>query len=187
MPDQLNQPAKELYLTFAGEIDEMVMRRILAHFSEAFRDGVRIAHLLIQSPGGIMDVGIAMHNVLSRGPVSVFTYNAGCVDSAAVPVFLAGKQRYAAHNATFSIHKTAVPYGLSTAAIAQSKSIKTQRLDEANEAIIRSYADIPPEKWAVQATGNLNISAEEAKQFGLITDIKHFAPPPDARLENVTF
>ena len=181
-----DQPT-EIYLTFAGFIDETAMRALLVYFTQAHRERIGIIHLLIQSPGGAVDTALALYNILTRGTIEVRTYNVGSVDSAAVLVFLAGKQRFASPDATFTMHKTVVQFGMTTAARVVARAVKTKRLDEASEAIIRQHVRMPNEKWNVQTTGDLNVSANEAKEFGLIHGIGFFTPPTGTQIYNISF
>jgi len=69
------------------------------------REGVDQIHLIISSAGGDPLFGIDLHSYLHRLPIKVVSYNISLVQSAAVPVFCAGSERYCVPEATFMMHK----------------------------------------------------------------------------------
>lgn len=96
----------EIWCTFSGVINETTLHQIMNSFTAAIAGNVQTVHFVIQSPGGRVAEGVALHNYLVSLPITLITYNAGAVQSAAVLAFLAGKHRTASGTATFMIHKS---------------------------------------------------------------------------------
>ncbi len=176
----------EIYATLAGRVDDAMVQRLFNQIAGAVSNGVQTLHLMIQSTGGIIGDGIALHNYLKNLPIDIIAYNTGMVQSIAVVMFLAARKRKASRTATFMIHK-ATFYGGSAATSAQLSAV-TQSLvvDDARiESILKEHIRMPEEKWSVHRFADLFITAHEALEFGLVNEIADFAPPPGATLINI--
>ena len=62
------------------------------------------AHILLSTPGGRVDIGLMVYNVLRGLPIKVVTYNVGSVNSIGNVIFLAGVERFAARTSSFMFH-----------------------------------------------------------------------------------
>src|SRR5579859_1867486 len=100
------QLPEEVYLTLTGLVDQDMVKRIFNSFAVAVNGGVKTAHMLIQSTGGMVSEGVAIYNYLRGLPINLITYNGGSVASIAVLVYLSGKTRKASATSTFMIHRT---------------------------------------------------------------------------------
>lgn len=76
----------------------------MSFFAQKFNEGHKDFCLLISSPGGSVQDGIAIYNFLKALPINLATYNIGVVDSISNVIFLAGKERYACKNSSFLFH-----------------------------------------------------------------------------------
>jgi ATP-dependent Clp protease protease subunit len=72
--------------------------------SECAERNAREVHLLITSPGGGVNAGISLHNVLRGMPFKLITHNMGHIASAGVVVYLAGQERLTCPHSTFLLH-----------------------------------------------------------------------------------
>lgn len=63
-----------------------------------------ILQINIASPGGNVAVGMILHNYLKSLPCKLIMHNINSVDSIAIVIFLAGKERYANANSSFLFH-----------------------------------------------------------------------------------
>jgi ATP-dependent Clp protease protease subunit len=77
------------------------LTQYLTHLIAAPPDRLIVA---INSPGGNVVAGIAIHNTLMAMPYPVVTHNVGNVDSIANVIFLAGRERLACAPSTFMFH-----------------------------------------------------------------------------------
>lgn len=179
-------PQEDFYATFAGPIDNQAAHRFFAHVSAVINGGAKKAHLLIQSAGGYVGDGIAIHTYLKNLPIEIITYNAGNVSSIAVIVFLAGSVRKASSNATFMIHKSS--YTPSAPVTAEAIRISADALemnDRNTEKILRSYLTMPEDKWRLHERGDLHLDSNFSKECGLIHEISDFKLPQGTRIFNI--
>ncbi len=180
------QPTNQVYLTFAGQIDQQAVSRIFATLNLAVNSGMGTVHLLIQSTGGFVDDGIAVYNYLTHLPLKVVTYNEGTVQSIAVLMYLAGKRRVCAGNASFLMHKTTFAFqGVATAEMMRGRAEAAEICDKKTDAIFRGHLTMPAEKWALRDKLDLMLNADEAKQYGLSHEIGNFAVPLGGQVFNI--
>jgi ATP-dependent Clp protease, protease subunit len=162
------------------------MQRLFDRMSAAVCSGVKKLHLMVQSTGGIIGNGIAMHNYLRNLPIDITSYNSGTVQSIAVIVFLAAKKRKASDTATFMIHKATFHPGMAATSAQLYAATRSLDVDDARiERILKACITMPEEKWNVHGFADLFMTAQEAAQFALIDEIGDFSPPAGATLINI--
>lgn len=179
-------PATPIFFTLAGMIDQLMAQRTFQMFTAAIRDGYEECHLLVQSAGGFVGDGIALHNFLKNLPINLVTYNVGQVSSAAVFVYLAGKKRIAAESAVFMIHRPAnmSPGGTAEAVASVADSLLID--DERSEALLKQLTAMPHKKWTTYAKNNLHVSAKDSISYGMTHELGLFAPTKGAPIYNVS-
>ena len=168
----------DVWLSFAGQIDNHLCGRLFQQLAIAVQNRVAHLHLLIQSAGGFVGDGVAIHNVLLNLPIQVTTYNAGAVESIALLPYLAGKIRRVSKNATFMLHKTScppLPIG-APAKVLRAKADDSDLHDKNVEETLRGVLKLPDAKWAIHAERDLLISATEAVEYGLAHEVADFKP-----------
>jgi ATP-dependent Clp protease, protease subunit len=183
----MNAPGPlEIYMTFAGVIDQQATQRIFGAFAQAINNHFGRVHLLVQSGGGGIEDGIAIYNYLRNLPLEIITYNCGGVSSIAVLIYLAGKPRRATADATFMLHRTTT--NCANATVDELESfVASGKLHNANtEAILRRHLKVPEGLWAhVDRGASVTISGQEALDYGFCHEFAPFAPPPGACLINI--
>lgn len=180
-----SEPAPGAYLLFAGKIDQLAVQRIFATTTAAIQNGPRPVHLLIQSQGGHIADGVCLYNYLRTFPSPISVYNVGSISSAAVTAYLGAPRRVAAPLSTFMVHRSTANLRGANADVVQARVPSLIMDDKRTEDILREHVHLAAEKWAVHATADLWLAAEEAVETGLATEIGHFAPQPGASLVNV--
>lgn len=185
MPEENPNLPDEIYAVFAGPINENAPGRILPAFAQAINSGVKRVHLLMHSYGGNVGDGICLYNFFRSVPIDLAVYNVGNISSAAVTAFLGAKERKTSAHAVFMVHRTqAVPQSATTErlhALAQSVAID----DDRTEAILRQHLKLPQEKWDVHRIADLWLTANEAVECGLATELAEFAPLVGSKVFNV--
>jgi ATP-dependent Clp protease protease subunit len=177
---------KDIYLTFAGSIDNQAVSRFFNSLNIAVTNGVESVHLLVQSMGGFVDDGIGLYNYLTNLPLKLITYNEGAVQSIALLPYLAGKVRNCAPDASFLIHKTTFSFhGGATAEMMRGRADAAEDSDKKTDAILRRHIRMPDDRWALRDRFDLTINAEDAKEFGLVHEIVHFAPQKGSQVFNI--
>ena len=93
-----------VYVSFIAEINATTSEGLLNACTTLSNKGTKTIYLLLDTPGGQVDNGIAVYNVLRALPAKLITHNVGSVNSIGNVVFLAGEERYANPGATFMFH-----------------------------------------------------------------------------------
>lgn len=158
-------------LIFGTVTDAMaadVTRRLIALDAES-ADPIDV---LVSSPGGHLESGDAIHDILRFITAPVNMIGTGWVGSAATHLFLAAprERRYCLPNTRFLIHQ---PSG-GTGGPASDIAIQAQEIVKARERIARTIAretGKPLEVVLVDIERDRWLPAEEAVEYGLITRI----------------
>lgn len=176
---------QEVYATFAGFIDQTSVQRIFTGFTGAMAGGVRRAHLLFQSAGGVIGDGIALYNFFRALPIELTLYNAGTVASIGSIAYLGAQRRQASAHAAFMLHRTQSAAQPATADRLQSIANSVAIDDRRTEAIIRQHLSVPDDRWTMYQTADLWFDAREAVAWGMASAIGEFAPPAGTQIFNV--
>jgi ATP-dependent Clp protease protease subunit len=162
----------------AGVIDErsasLVMMRLL-YLQNLNKDAD--IHLYINSPGGMVDQTLAIYDTMRFLNCKVATYCIGRAESGGAIILTAGTpgKRYSLPHARMMLHQ---PWGgvygqASDVQIQAEEIIKNKRV--LNE-ILAQHTGQPMEKIQKQTERDYFMSAQEAKDFGLIDEILQDAP-----------
>jgi len=150
--------------------------------------GMKKLNLLISSPGGNVDPGIAIYNFLKGLPIEVITHNYGSCDSIASLVFCAGLKRYTISNSRFLIHGiglTIQNQRFSETALNETiNSMKNQR--ETISKIIAKECNKNLEDVEKDMLQGIILTPEQAIKYGLVTGIKDTLIPVGLNFINVS-
>lgn len=175
---------KEIWVTFAGVLDLPVVRAMFDFFQKAYLDGVESIHLLMHSPGGGVNEGVALFNYFSTYPIEIVAYNSGSIASAATIAYLGAKKRITSENAVFMVHRTTA----GTANIGNAERLKaitsSVEIDDARtESILKSKITLTEEQWSIHNVADLTLTARQSIECGIAHEIGLFAPK--GRLFNI--
>lgn len=98
-------------LTFVGGMQRAQGNNLRVALCEMVNGGAKKITILFSSDGGSPNEAIPLFSFLRALPVEITMHAIGPVDSLAIPVFLAGKKRFASKNATFLFHQYNWSYG----------------------------------------------------------------------------
>ncbi len=163
---------KSRIIMVTGEVDqelaESVMTQLLV-LDSASREPIRV---VISSPGGHVDSGYAIHDMMRFIGSPVITIGAGWVASIAVPILLGGAKgkRYSLPNTRFLLHQ---PSGGS---MGQASDIRIEaqeilKIRKKINQLISAETGQPEDKVSKDSDRNFWMSAEEALEYGLINKI----------------
>ncbi|MBC7490081.1 MAG: ATP-dependent Clp protease proteolytic subunit [Glaciimonas sp.] len=181
-----NTQTNPLYSMLNGDVNPDMTIRMFRAVSDMSKLGAPDSHLLIQSPGGFVEDGIVLFNILNNLPFKLYTYNGGAVQSIAVLIFLAGAYRACSATATFMIHRSAG--GANPGTSPATMKIIADRLianDIRVESILRQRITLTDAQWKMHAESDLHLTAAEALACGLVHEIKDFAPPTGSQVFNI--
>ena len=156
-----------------GQVDERLAERTMAKLlllDQRSSDPIRV---ILSSPGGHVESGFAIHDVMRFIKAPITTIGAGWVASIAVPILFAAprEKRFALPNTRFLIHQ---PWSSFSQGQASDISIMAKELlklrDRLNEMIAEETGQ-DLDKVRRDSDRDYWLNAEEAKEYGLVTRI----------------
>ena len=164
---------KERIIFLGGPIDDSVANVVVAQmlFLES-EDPDKDIHLYINSPGGVVTAGLAIYDTMQYIKPDVSTICVGQAASMGSSLLTAGAKgkRYALPHARIMIHQPlGGAQGQSTDIQIQAKEIL--RLREVGNEILAHHTGQDTEKINVDTERDNFMSAEEAKEYGLIDEV----------------
>lgn len=179
-----------VYLSFMSEVTPTSAEGLLDACTKLSNGGVKTIYLLINTPGGSVFHGIAVHNVLRALPSKIITHNVGAVDSIGNVIFLAGQDRYANPGATFMFHGVAKPVqNANLDERALKEGLASLRGDQIKiAAIIRDRSKFTNEAEIERLFFEAAfIDAEGAKARGIIDDVRAAKIPAGCPVHQLVF
>ena len=160
---------KSRSLTIFGEINDKLARSITERLLALAAESDDPITLYISSPGGHVESGDVVYDIIKFIKPSVRVIGTGWVASAATTIYLAADKdkRFALPNTRFLIHQ---PLGGSRGdatdiAIQAEQIVRTKaRINQ----LISKETDQPLDRVAKDTDRDYFLSAEEAKEYGLI-------------------
>lgn len=179
---------KESYINFVGEINDSTVKQLIQIISQKLKEGIHRFIILISSSGGYVAPGITAYNFLKGIPAEVITHNCGSADSIAVILFCAGKRRICTPNGRFLLHGIGFT-------VTQPTRFEEKRLDERMKGLKIDRENIAKilaencKKTQKQVEDDLFevkvLNPEEAKEYGLVHEIKTQLFPEGAEVINI--
>jgi len=165
---------KERIVFLGGPIVDPVANSVIAQLLFlASKDPKKDIQLYINSPGGILTSALAIYDTMQYIKCSVSTVCIGSAASGAAVLLAAGTKgkRYSLPNAQILLHQVAVS-GVSGEAIEVEIAAKQIiRLKEKINKILTEHTGQPLEKIEKDTDRDFYLSAEEAKEYGLIDEV----------------
>ena len=176
---------KELFIRFMAMVDPQSTDSFFKAIDQAISQKYERLNLLISSPGGSVFHGLSIYNYLRGAPIEIFSYNFGSVDSIGVVIFCAGSRRFSVPHARFLIH--GVKLNLSGNGSFDEKQLdeftKGLKIDQQNIAkVIADTTQKPTHKVEEDMNNRTTLNPNEAKDYGLIHEIKSELFPQDAQI-----
>jgi ATP-dependent Clp protease, protease subunit len=163
---------KSRFVLVFGEIDDKMARSTCERLILLAQESDAPIHLLISSPGGHVESGDAIHDMIRFVRAPVTTIGSGWVASAGTHIFLAAprERRVCLPNTRFMIHQPAGGAGgrASDIAIQAKEIIKTR---ERIARVIARETGQPLEKVLADMERDYWMSAEEAVAYGIVSRV----------------
>lgn len=163
---------KSRFVLVFGEIDDTMARRTCERLIALAQESDKPIQLLISSPGGHVESGDAIHDIIRFVRAPVTTIGSGWVASAGTHIFLAAPKdrRVCLPNTRFMIHQPSGGAGGPATDIAiQAKEILRTReriakvvARETGKPLATVLADMERDYW---------MSADEAITYGLVSRV----------------
>nr|WP_083347313.1 ATP-dependent Clp protease proteolytic subunit [Rhizobium sp. LCM 4573] len=157
-----------IYGPITQELAQKVNTQLVA-LAAASDDDIRI---YVNSPGGHVESGDSVHDMVKFIKPKVWMIGTGWVASAGALIYVAApkERRIALPNTRFLLHQ---PSG-GTRGMASDIEIQAREIIKMNERLNRIFAEAtgqPIEKIAKDTDRDYWLSAEEAKEYGLVSRI----------------
>jgi len=179
---------KEAYIRFMAPVHQQSTATLLKILDNKLKEKYERIHLMISSPGGSVFHGISIYNFLKGAPFEVYTHNFGSVDSIGVVVFCAGNKRFSVPHARFLLHGVSAHFrgNQSLDEKGLEERLKGLQIDYQNIArLIADTAQKPADKVQNDMNNRTTLNPQEAKDYGLVHEIKSELFPIDADLSVV--
>lgn len=163
---------KSRFVLVFGEIDDKLARQVCERLILLAQDSDAPIHMLISSPGGHVESGDAVHDMIRFVRAPVTCIGTGWVASAATHIFLAApaERRVCLPNTRFMIHQPAGGAGgrATDIAIMAKEIIKTR---ERIAKVIATETGQPQDKVRADMERDYWMSAEEAIAYGIASRV----------------
>ncbi|TCL54231.1 ATP-dependent Clp protease protease subunit [Hydrogenispora ethanolica] len=164
--------AKTRAITISGEINQKLAEKTmqqLLFLQELSNDPIKV---FINSQGGHVESGDTIHDMFQFVKPRIIVIGTGWVASAAITIYLgaAKEDRYSLPNTRYLIHQPAGGVRGQAADI----NIEAQELIKMRQRINRLISEAtgqPLEKVEHDTDRNFWMSAQEAKEYGIVTNI----------------
>jgi len=163
---------KSRFVLLFGEIDHLTARIACERLIALAQDSEAPITMLISSPGGHVESGDAIHDLIRFVRAPVTTVGTGWVASAGTHAFLAApkERRVCLPNTRFMIHQPSGGAGGQSTDIAiQAKEILRTR--ERIARVIAAQTGTPIERIRVDMERDYWMSAEEAVAYGIVSRV----------------
>lgn len=147
----------------------LIVAQIIFLFSESKNQDISI---YINSPGGSVTAGLAIYDTMQFVGCDVATYCIGQASSMGALILAAGAKgkRYSLPHSRIMIHQ---PWGgaQGTASDIQIQADEIQKMKQKLSQILSKHTGQPVEKILKDADRDFFMSAQEAKDYGLVDEV----------------
>jgi len=162
---------RAVYFNFQADINHDTASKLISAIETKLQQGMTELVLLISSGGGFIDPGMAVYNFLRGIPAKVTTHNYGTVDSIAMVIYCAGKERLACPHCKFLIH--GVTWTFSQAGVCTESQLREilgslEKMKKNIASVIAVATGKPADKIEADMSRGLTLQANEAREYGLV-------------------
>jgi ATP-dependent Clp protease, protease subunit len=155
-----------------GQVDDELAQKVIPQIIALDADSHDPIRVIVTTPGGHVDSGFAIKDMMQFVASPIITIGAGWVASIGVPIFMGAPkgQRYSLPGTRFLIHQ---PSGGAGGQVSDIR-IEAQEILKIRERInimIAEETGQPVEKVAKDSERNYWMSSEEALEYGLVDKI----------------
>ena len=156
-----------------GEIDSEPCKVVMEKILEYLRlDREQPIMLMIDSHGGYVENGLCLAEFIQTCGVPVDTYAIGMIYSAAVPVFLAGKRKFAYASASFMVHPTCGGNATGTPLhILESYAVHVKETTNRYHNFVLRNSNIPGEVMERAKHERVYFDAKQALKWGVCDEV----------------
>ncbi|HPA48223.1 MAG TPA: ATP-dependent Clp protease proteolytic subunit [bacterium] len=159
-------------IVLSGEINQDVAHHTISQLLVLAHDSDKDIRMFVQSQGGHVDSGFAIHDVMRFIKPRVVTLALGWVASMGVPIFLGGAEgcRYCLPHTRFMLHQP------SQGVLGQASDIEIEakeilRIRQRINELLANATKQPIERIEKDSDRNFWMNADQAKEYGLVDKI----------------
>jgi ATP-dependent Clp protease, protease subunit len=156
----------------SGTVDQEMAEKVITQLFILNTDSHDPIRVVISSPGGHVDSGYAIHDVMRCIESPVITIGAGWVASIAVPILFGGEKgkRVSLPNTRFLLHQPSGGAGGQASDI-RIEAQEILKIRARINSLISKETGQDVEKIAKDSDRNFWMNAEEALEYGLVSKI----------------
>ena len=163
---------KTRQILLSGEIDKNLAEKVIRQLLILESDSEDPVYMYIDSPGGDVDAGYAIFDMIRFIKAPVYTIGMGLVASAAALILLASPKdrRIALPNSHYLIHQPLSGIkGVATEI--EIHALELEKIREKLNLLIAEETGKPVEQVKIDTDRDYWLNAEEAKEYGLISRV----------------
>ena len=163
---------KTRQILLSGEIDKNLAENVIRQLLILESDSEDPVYMYIDSPGGDVDAGYAIFDMIRFIKAPVYTIGMGLVASAAALILLASPKdrRIALPNSHYLIHQPLSGIkGVATEI--EIHALELEKIREKLNLLIAEETGKPVEQVKIDTDRDYWLNAEEAKEYGLISRV----------------
>lgn len=187
-PSEPEKQEVDLYINFIGNVNQATIAPLMQLIEELSRytptgnnllKKAKTIRLFMNSNGGSQELGNSFYHFIKsfKNDIPIHTYNLGFVDSAAVPMFCSGKERFALENSRFVIHEATMEFKGELKRLKETV-IGGEDATEKSIAIIASTCNKATSSVKKDFAHYRYLSANKAKEYGLVNIVIKDLPKP---------
>lgn len=163
---------KNRVVIVSGEVTQELAEKIITQLLLLDYESQEPITVYVCSPGGHVDSGFAIYDIMKFIQSPITTIGVGWVASIAVPIMMGApkERRFALPNTRFLIHQPSGGAGGQAADI-RIEAQEILKIRERINRLLSAETGHPIEKIAKDSDRNFWMSAEEALEYGLIGEI----------------
>lgn len=168
----MHRMLKSRTVLVAGTVDQEMAEKVITQLFILNNDSHDPIKVVITSPGGHVDSGYAIHDVMRCIESPVITIGAGWVASIAVPILFGGDKgkRLSLPNTRYLLHQPSGGAGGQASDI-RIEAQEILKIRERINKMIAAETGQPVEKIAKDSDRNFWMNAEEALAYGIVSKI----------------
>ncbi len=160
---------KSRNVIIAGAIDDKLAQKTVTHLLALAEDNNDPINLFISSPGGHVESGDMVHDMIKFIKPTVRTIGSGWVASAGALIFIGAekKNRYCLPNTRFLLHQPSGGIG-GTASDMQIQAEQIKRMRERFDDLFAAATGQSAERIRKDTMRDFWLTTDEAKKYGLL-------------------
>jgi ATP-dependent Clp endopeptidase proteolytic subunit ClpP len=186
----MNQEKTTYIKFFAPVVPETINALMNVVDHKVIKEEIKHIVLLISTPGGNVFHGLSAYNYLKGLPIKVTTHNFGSADSIGSVLFCAGEERLSVPHARFLLHgvQMSINQNIAFEEDQLDEKLKSLRIDVRNiSKVIADTTGKNIDKVVEDMRKRTTLNPEEAKEYGLVQEIRSELYPEGADVVSIQF